>query len=519
MKRLGIVSLILSFVFLWIAAFMVAAQDNEDQYEYIGSRDCRDCHRDVYRAHALTAHALTFVELEEDMPEEENPVVADFSSNTEFGLDDVVYTLGVGRHVQAYVTETDDGYMVLPEMWNVESESWQSLDLASSWPNEAFAFGPNCAGCHTQDLDMDDYTWDEEGVMCESCHGPGLVHVEAADDAGGSVDEEEMALILGAINISVDGQVCGQCHSQGLATDGIHPYATDYYPGMSLDESFALAEGDDTYWPSGHARLPFMQYNEWISTGHPNSLESAQGSDHFKAECLSCHSATQHEIDLLFANEDIDPETIDPLAVLENSPFGVTCVSCHSPHRQVEEGEPTFAASLRNEADALCVSCHQDNDVTGVLHFPTRQVFEGVTLIEQVEGVPSSHYTAEDGPTCTTCHMPVVDTYFGERHSHTFQIVSPDPEAGENALPDSCSSCHEEGPAALAQFMVDLQDSTRSRVEAARAAVSDDTPDWVMTALTAVENEGSYGLHNYTYTDNLLDAVELQLNLLEGASS
>lgn len=521
--------------------------------EYAGSRECRDCHRDYASAHRETAHALTMVEIEEDMEADENPIVADFAlgedlrtvdfpdgSSRAFTVADVAFTLGAGRHVQAFIyaaegesTSEDDEdeasieYFVLPAQWNVINDEWETLDLAASWPDDAYAYGPNCAGCHTVGLDVTTYEWEEESVMCETCHGPGLEHVLAADDAGGSIDDEERALIYDSINLAYDGATCGQCHARGLATDGIHPYPVGYFPGMTeLSDAFNLAAmTDDTHWwPSGHARLPNMQYNEAVVSAHPNGLASAMESENFSADCLTCHSVAQQLVDLRLSNEDIDPATVDLLALAESAPFGVTCASCHNAHIILEdEDEDTEdseavampEAQLIAESYMLCVSCHSDNDVTDGVHHPVQQVFEGVTIVEGIDVNPSPHFTAEDGPDCATCHMPTISTYNGDRDSHTFNIVSPGDALDLEGLQDSCSGCHDEGPVALQQLIDDIQNDALSRIERARAAVTDDSPAWVTLALDVVEGEGSAGIHNYTYTDTLLDEIEQALNLLE----
>lgn len=544
MKQLIAYALIVTAIGTWAAALTLAQDD--DAFEYAGTGDCRDCHRDAANSHRGSAHDLTLVEIEEDDDPEDNPIVADFSvgedirtvtfpdgdSQRPFTADDVAYTLGAGRHVQAYLYgvegEDEDGdeqtvYYVLPAEWDVIEQTWKTLDLGGEPFSEAYAFGPNCAGCHVQELDTDDYDWGEDGVMCETCHGPGLLHVEAADDAGGSIDEEERAEILGSINIALDGQVCGQCHARGLATDGIHPYPVDYYPGQTLTDSFELYPPDDEshWWPTGHARLPNMQYNEMIVSAHPNALNSAQGSDNFGPDCLTCHSAASLRVDALLTDEEIDPETVDPLAVAEEYPLGVTCVSCHNPHIEVDEeaGETRPVANLRADDYTLCVTCHQDSDVTDGLHYPVREVYEGVTVIEQIDGVPSAHFTAEDGPTCSTCHMASVPTFSGQRHSHTFEIIPPGEALDLEELQDSCSGCHEETPVMLQQLIDDIQVDTRQRIETAQAALTDDAPAWVAVALDLVAGDGSDGIHNYAYTDTLLDRVEAELNLFETAEA
>jgi len=552
MKLLTSYTLLITGFCLIVISGMVMAQDDEmPEPEYAGSRECRDCHRQIASAHGDTSHALTLVEIEEDMDPEENPVVADFAvgedmRNVEFPdgetrpftVDDVAFTLGAGVHIQAYLyaeetapTEEDDepgvAYRVFPAQWDAVNEAWITLDIAENWSDDGYLFGPNCAGCHTVGLDVTDYSWEEEAVMCESCHGPGLEHVEAADDAGGSIDDEERALIYDSINFGLDGQTCGQCHARGTSTDGIHPFPVNFYPNtMALSDVFELADPEsDLFYPTGHAQLPNMQYNEALISSHPQSLTDIRDSENFSAECLSCHSVTERLIELRQSNEDIDPETIDPLAIVDANPHGVTCASCHDSHMVIEdsddedaEGEETTMmppANLIQASYALCTDCHSDPDASDGVHYPTQQVFEGVSLLDNIEVDPGVHFSAEDGPTCSTCHMPNISTYLGERHSHTFNIVAPGAALDIETLQDSCSSCHDEGPEALQQLIDDIQNDTLARIDIARNAITDDTPQWVSTALDIVERDGSAGIHNYVYTDELLDSVEAQLNLDE----
>lgn len=547
MTQLTTFALLFTGVICLLMAGLVFAQDDETATEapettetaaapeFIGSGECRECHRDINTSHRDTAHALTFAEVDE----EASGVVADFTVGADartvtfpdgtaraFELSDVAYTLGVGRNRQAFVYregDANDSLYVFPVNWDTNTNTWIPLELAESWPDEAYAFSQNCAACHTVGLDVSDYTWLEEGVRCESCHGPGLEHVEIVDAAGGNIDEEERAAIYDSIHVALDSQSCGQCHSRGLATDGIHPYPVGYYPGTNdLAEAFTVVVpgNADFWWTDVHARQPNMQFNEAMLSGHAMAYDDLASSENYKAECLTCHSAAQLGVESRLGNDDIDPATVDPLAVAQQIGVGVTCASCHDPH-SVIDGEPVDpmmrpAANLR-EADnyTLCVSCHSDSDITPGIHFPVQQVFEGQPVIAEVEVEPGVHFTAEGGPTCSTCHMPSITTYNGDRDSHAFQIVAPGDALTLDGLQDSCSGCHDEGPEALQLLIDDIQIDTQARLETARAALSDDTPTWVVNAIEMIEGDGSNGIHNYAYTDDLLDAIEAQLGLSE----
>jgi hypothetical protein len=169
---------------------------------------------------------------------------------------------------------------------------------------------------------------------------------------------------------------------------------------------------------------------------------------------------------------------------------------------------------LVDELYSLCISCHSSPE--GLMHHPVQEMWEGQTLITEVEGVPGAHFGAgEDGPNCVSCHMPKLPTAEGgTRTSHTGQPLFPGQAALVPAAQDSCTACHAEqaDAAAMQRLIEDTQNGVRSRVEALRAQVTADTAEWVIQALDFVAGDGSWGIHNYAYVDALLDAVETALN-------
>ncbi|MAS33799.1 MAG: hypothetical protein CL610_07325 [Anaerolineaceae bacterium] len=195
-----------------------------------------------------------------------------------------------------------------------------------------------------------------------------------------------------------------------------------------------------------------------------------------------------------------------------NRALGVMCATCHDPHSTA--GNP---ASLAIEADTLCTGCHRSAEPVYGLHHPVQQVFEGQTLIAGVTGMPSTHYTAENGPTCATCHMPQVPVENSTRISHTLAPILPADAAEIDAIEDSCVGCH--GAQIEGQTMQELIDSiqndTRVRYEAVRTAMDETSPAWIAQTLQIVEGDGSWGIHNYGYTTALLSHAERELGLKE----
>jgi len=224
--------LLLAGVFLLAgnAAAPVQAQSQAEGAGYIGARECRLCHQDVGDGYRETRHALALQEVSDDP----GLILGDFSQGEAVRqlqfpgesaprpliADDIQYVVGSGRHVQRYLYELDNGdLMVLPVEWNALEQAWQPYTLAGDWPGAAYDWQSNCAGCHTTGLNIATGRWEDDGVQCESCHGPGSVHADEVDEAGSRPSDEELARIRAAIVTSVDPQICGQCHSQGRMPD------------------------------------------------------------------------------------------------------------------------------------------------------------------------------------------------------------------------------------------------------------------------------------------------------------
>lgn len=498
--------------------------------EYVGSDTCSDCHRSIVRAFSEAPHGLALQDSERD----KDLILGDFTQGEDirmvqfpgedqprpFTADDIVYVIGAGRYAQRYVIELDSReYAVLPAEWDTVAQVWRPYLLAENFPDPAYDFTANCAGCHVTGLDQERGRWEDDGVLCEACHGPGSVHAELADDAGRRPSDEELAELHSAVIVAPDAQVCGACHSQGS-----QPYPLDYQPGGVLvhDGGYTLPSEDDTtaFWGSGHARLSNMQYNEWLSSAHATSLETMLESEFAADGCLTCHSGdytfTQR---ILSVYDDGDLSGIPPeMPTIDTATSSISCQVCHSPHTA---DDTEF--NLISEPYAMCTSCHQNTDLMSPLHHPVKEMFEGAAIVEGVDGVPSAHFSEAEGPRCVTCHMTSVEAGGFALANHTWQPIQP----GEaDAPPDSCSQCHTDLTSGDLQSLIsDTQADVRGRLSIAWARVgsvpqaepgseTDLLRQRVVAALTFVQNDGSLGVHNYAYVDTLLNEVSVMLTQL-----
>ena len=549
--------------------------------DYRGSESCSTCHnRDdhgLWEAWSFTAHAWSIRPANQqtvmgDLSEENRPAISwPDGEQRPLTLADITYTIG-GRYTQLYISvfereDGEEGYHVLPVTWNIpqtdQQEGVWTLEESADWTLAENDWRITCAGCHTSNLTGEalqrgaDFElvgdWQsgdiELGIGCEACHGPG------GDHGGGA----------NPMPRTPDAQVCGQCHSQGLDVSGDHPFPLNYQPGLPFDETvFVMAGLDDeaVWWSTGHARASASQYNEWLESAHATSVTTLQESELAEDWCLRCHTAP-------LDSTDPDPEPVEQLVA--DTQFGVTCVTCHNLHPSdsqprsglfqddVEDKRPYHGLDLSEgkynayipglmlqdgedpgvrflmQADpyTLCVECHNSTTSTGevmlvgeVLHHPVQEMFEGHEIIEPVAGTPSTHFSAEEGPRCMTCHMPrtIAIGEYGRSPSH--RLLPALPGEVDEGEPDSCTECHANLTRADLQYLVDdTQDVVLERLSVAWARVASvgqpetDTPereklDRVVTALNFVQNDGSLGVHNYPYTDELLDFAEHTLSEL-----
>ena len=292
-------------VYLLLDPEITSAQE-EISRTYIGSRECRSCHRTIGSAHSQNPHAQTLI-----TPDGEFPILADFSINEEIrtiqfpGEDaprsivssDIAYQIGAGRNLQQFVTQLDSGeYQVLPVQWNVHEGRWEPYHPGENWPGDEYDWVSQCAYCHTTNFDTSSGEWEEDGVQCEACHGPGSIHLEIVEDIRDVPSVRQRRELEASIEIGLDPQICGKCHSQGNDPHSDSPYPTTYEPRSELtsEDIFALVGTDDPayWWQTGQASQPNMQFNEWILSGHASSFEALVDNESFSPGCLSCHNVT-----------------------------------------------------------------------------------------------------------------------------------------------------------------------------------------------------------------------------------
>ena len=222
-------------------------------------------------------------------------------------------------------------------------------------------------------------------VGCESCHGPGSLHV----DADGDKSDPRFATLVDLEKMPTDkvNSLCITCHKGG----------------------------DQFMWSSSeHA-------NQNVSCLSCHSMHDAKDAGHaslLKQEntsmlCLTCHKSKK----LALARSAHMP--------LEEG--GMNCASCHNPH-----GSSTPHQLRAASTNDLCESCHTDK--RGPMLWEHAPVRENCITCHEPHGSNNDKVLAGKRPfLCQRCHV-------GTRHPSTLYDA---PDLASNRLFNrSCTNCH-----------------------------------------------------------------------------
>lgn len=192
-------------------------------------------------------------------------------------------------------------------------------------------------------------------VQCESCHGPGLEHVQNPDAS------QPLASLLVGVDL---GNGCGDCHN------GTH---------HGFVEQWAL---------SRHGTVPAQ-------------VRATSSS------CLPCHEGRTALASKFGETDDyIEKDGTDPLPI--------TCAVCHDPHGSPNENNLRAPIAVASR-DHLCVTCHSRRGTPPSSHGP--HAFQGLLVLgEDVGWIPpgfeydtsriiSTHGTERNPKLCATCHV------------------------------------------------------------------------------------------------------------------
>lgn len=394
----------------------------EESY-YVGSKSCKSCHQDNHKQWNNSSHPKIYKKYVD-----EKQIVADFENKPDFVTfekKDIERIVG-GKWEQVFARKIDGEYYPFPAKWMVLTQEWIPYKT-KNWQNTPLR--QKCDGCHSVGLDTQTGDFTEFGVGCESCHGPGSLHVQNKS----MLKNIECTVCHGSISSSLKEEleknddiilsnksaVCGQCHSRGNQIAHEREkfnFPLEYLPGQDLNKNFipTTLQTDPkmkNWWGNGISKNRHQEYADFAKSKHARSLKNLRikRSDKCgepKDSCLKCHSA-----DYIMANKDNKP-------TLQTAQQDITCVVCHDPHNI---GDKEFKAQDK------CKECHDNKKST-----PNR--------------VNDKHYPCPTNKvTCADCHMPRVVKTGGKYslRSHAFKIIPPEATL-KHEIPNSCQNgaCH-----------------------------------------------------------------------------
>ncbi len=284
----------------------------------------------------------------------------------------------------------------------------------------------NCTKCHA----ADHTTWMATKhaaalVDCESCHGPGSVHIKSPTAAN----------ILSGVN-STSNVVCAQCHSAEnsdwsaskhaqIVADPVNAASGTCYRCHSGEFRATYVDS-----PLAHGQTP-AQADTTIVALSTATLQSYTTTTHSSATCTNCHDPHQNTTNLTSAGEQFYLRRATSSTDLSSDLPGATaasyttvnqiCGSCHNNRG----GDPSDAGLTKNTSRP---ATHEG---------PEYNMLLGNGGAEDAAGPPTriaSHGSAPDQ--CVQCHMP--------NSRHTFTV----------SLDTSCSPCHTSADAAARESSV-----------------------------------------------------------------
>ena len=298
----------------------------------------------------------------------------------------IEHVLG-GKNVYYFLTRLDRGrFQTLPLAYDVKWREW--FDMAASgvrhyphqsggdapvdWKDRVYTFNTGCYGCHVSRLSThydpgaDSYrtTWDEPGIDCETCHGPGAEHARVCRRAPEGTVPDDLKIIRGGSRFTPrqNNDACASCHAKAAPLTGRYRPDGNFYDFFDL----TTLEHPDFY-PDGRDLGENYTLTTWllspcVKSGRLDCLHCHTSSGRFKQKqdpnqaCLPCHR-----------------ERVDNAADHAHHPpssEGGQCIACHMPATEFARMKrsdhsmlpPAPSATLAFKSPNACNLCHSERD-------------------------------------------------------------------------------------------------------------------------------------------------------------
>jgi len=392
---------------LWVAADWWISLPEGEVAHYVGRQSCAECHpketelwsgSDHDRAMDLATPETVLGDFADRrfehfgvasrMFRREDGAYCMTTDNREGKLETfpVKYVLGY-RPLQQYLVEFPDGRVqCLPIAWDTNGKRWFHLYPDEPiphtdplhWTGALQNWNYMCAECHTTNLQKNyrveenryHTSFSEIDVSCETCHGPGSIHVRLAESRSLFWDRR-YGLGLPKLKdpdnrVQID--TCAPCHAHRRI---VHP---DPRPGQPLLDYYMpqLIDGE-LYYADGQILEEVYEYGSFLQSKMFDK----------QVRCTDCHDA--HTTRVKFADDSQRgrftdtrlcgqchlPATYDAVAHHhhpQTSKPGSFCVDCHMPDRYYMGVDPRRDHSLRIPRPELTVALGIPNACNGCHH-------------------------------------------------------------------------------------------------------------------------------------------------------
>lgn len=410
-----------------------------------------------------------------------------------------------------------------------------------------------CNSCHI----MNTYyaSWENSNhkeVNCLDCHlQPGFTGyirgkinglAQAVDCAVGRIGTKPNATVKDASCLRSDCHNMEELKEDKLAYKGVH-FAHEKHVGKVVDGIHISCGMCHSHF---EGEEHFSVNNDVCFTCH--FLGGAGGEDSLvETKCLQCHEVPDKTIERGFVKID-HSEFVSYQASCEESCHGrevtrpsevedTVCLSCHPFRREAGMTSDELHESHTAHEKVECFACHGDvvhgqKQVTSVAammdckscHSETHEVQQSIySTQEPAEGGHSDRVLSPMFLThveCTGCHIDRAAKKTASLDS--FGRVA-------KAVPEACDRCHEKGTGA--QYVPLWQGGIKSLFDRVSKRIAllegelkvqtdgparDDLNRRIQTARSVLESvsaDGSWGVHNFKYTEALLLEAEKVLTI------
>ncbi len=288
-----------------------------------------------------------------------------------------------------------------------------------------------CANCHADLAEQFGYSmharlkeWEMRDTLskCESCHGPGSLHVENSGDPSyiynfkGEEGREA-------------SRACMSCHYSTHAADW--PGSVHFMAGLGCGDCHKIHQSRRVLLPSANPFVGARGRNPELGAVRPRRAGPPETASLAKPEpeiCFDCHREKRAQINYSSHHPIIERR--------------MKCSNCHEVHGSDEE--PLLRAP--EGLNEMCTSCHPAQQ--GPFVFEHAAVEEGCTTCHNPHGSVANNLLAQNEPfLCLQCH---------EAHFHigregidtpidrpTGVTGNPYGAAGwRRAFTTKCTSCH-----------------------------------------------------------------------------